>query len=313
MRMRAHSENGFLMIELIAAQLVLLIALLALIGAYSLGYFSIGSAGTTSAAGLLANNQLELYSSLPYASVGLDATTLTSVRTNDATYNSDETALPSGVTGDVTISSCGSTAQCLPVQTLTGPDHKTYKVETFIRALPNGAYPTRTEKVVTIVVRNMSASGTPKVLTMQSAFDTGSPGTTPPSIANCAQIGVKCESELIDPTVVDNNTLQIVYTDDGTPRVNSGYQPSAFLNSVQELGVSMTATSGWPQNYVDTYGGSASTAYQELITISLPTGLPAGCYTVLVTTSDFDGPDTDQWPWPINVAADGTVTTVAHC
>ena len=134
-----------------------------------------------------------------------------------------------------------------------------------------------------------------------------------PSIANCAQIGVKCESELVDPTVVDNNTLQIVYTDDGTPRVNGGYAPTAFLNSVQELGVAMSATSGWPQNYVDNYGGSASASNQELITISLPTGLPTGCYTVLVTTSDYDGPDTDQWPWPINVASDGTVTTVAHC
>src|SRR4029077_16887400 len=107
--------------------------------------------------------------------------------------------------------------------------------------------------------------------------------------------------------------LQIVFTDDGTPRVGGGYAPTAFLNSVQQLGVGMSATSGWPQNYVDNYGGSASTNNQELITITLPTGLPAGCYTVLVTTSDYDGPDTDQWAWPINVAADGTVTTVAHC
>ena len=64
---------------------------------------------------------------------------------------------------------------------------------------------------------------------------------------------------------------------------------------------------------IDTYGGSASTNNQELLTIKLPTGLPAGCYTVLVTTSDYDGPDTDQWSWPITVAADGTVATAAHC
>ena len=145
---------------------------------------------------------------------------------------------------------------------------------------------------------------------MQTAFDQGPPGSTPPSIPNCAQVGVKCESELIDPTVVDNNTLEIVFTDDGGPRLGS-YAPSAFLNSQQQLGVGLSATSGWPQNYVDSYGGSASLNAQVLITIALPTGLPPGCYTVLVTTSDTDGPDTDQWPWPITVAADGTVATVA--
>jgi type II secretory pathway pseudopilin PulG len=314
MRTRAHSDDGFLLIELIAAMLVLTVALLALIGAYSLGYFAIGSAAKTSAAGLLANNQLELYSSLPYASIGLDATTLSSVKSTDATYSTDEAALNAVGSGtDVTITSCGSSPQCSPVQTLTGPDHKTYKLETFIRLLANPSVSTRSEKVVTVVVRNASASGSPKVLTMQTAFDTGSPASSPPAIANCSQIGVKCESELVDPTVVDNNTLEIVYTDDGTPRLSGGYAPTAFLNSVQELGIAMSATSGWPQNYVDNYGGSASTNYQELLTITLPSDLPAGCYTVLVTTSDYDGPDTDQWPWPINVAADGTVTTVSHC
>jgi type II secretory pathway pseudopilin PulG len=311
-RTRAHNEDGFLMIELIAATLMLTIGLLALIGSFSFGYFAIGFAGKTSAAGLLANNQLELYSSLPYSSIGLDSTTLTSVKSTDATYSTDESALP-GSGSDATISNCGASAQCSPVQTLTGPDHKTYKLETFIRLLANPNITTRSEKVVTVVVRNASASGSPKVLTMSTAFDPGSPSSAPPSIANCAQIGVKCESELVDPMVVDNNTLQIVYTDDGTPRLSGGYQPTAFLNSVQELGVSMAATSGWPQNYVDNYGGSASASNQELITITLPTGLPAGCYTVLVTTSDYDGPDTDQWPWPINVASDGTVTTVSHC
>lgn len=314
MRKRADNDDGFLLVELIMAMLVLTIALLALIGAYSLGYFAIGSSAKTSSAGLLANNQLELYSTLAYTSIGLDATTLTSVKSTDPTYSTDEAALPSGATSDVTISSCGASAQCLPVQTLTGPDHKTYKLETFIRLLStrsDGA--TRSEKVVTVVVRNASATGSPKVLTMQTAFDTGSPSQSPPGIPNCSQIGVKCESELVDPMVIDNNTLQIVYTDDGTPRIGGGYAPTAFLNSVEQLGIGISATSGWPLNYVDNYGGSASANNQELITITLPSGLPPGCYTVLVTTSDYDGPDTDQWPWPITVAADGTVTTVAHC
>jgi hypothetical protein len=197
------------------------------------------------------------------------------------------------------------------VQTLTGADHKTYKLETFIRALANPTISSRTEKVVTVVVRNTGPAGTGIVLKMQTAFDTGSPGTAPGVILSCSQIGVKCESEIMDPTILDNNTLEVVYSDDKPPRMGD-FAPSAYLNSVQQLGVGLSATSGWPQNYVDTYGGSASTNAQVLITISLPTGLPAGCYTVLITTSDDDGPDTDQWAWPITVSSTGAVATVAN-
>ena len=311
MRTRAHNESGFLMVELVAAMLILTVALLALIGAYSLGYFSIGAAGQTSSAGLLANNQLEGYSALPYSSIGLDATTLTTVRSSDPTYSSDESALPSGITGDVTITNCGSSAQCLPVQTIVGPDHKTYKVETFIRGLANPNISTRLEKVITVVVRNMSVSGTPKVLTMQTAFDTGSPSSAPPSIPNCAAAGSNCESMLTNPVVVDDTTLTIVATDDQPIQTSGSYTPTAFLNGVQQLGLGSSTTSGWPQNYVTNFGGSASNKYQTLFTISLPTGLAPGSYTVLITCRDADGNplDTDQWAWPLTVASDGTVTT----
>lgn len=173
MRTRARSQDGFLLLELLAAMVILTVALLALSGAFSLGYFAIGSAGKSMSAGLLANNQLELYSSVPYTSLGLDATTLTSVKSTDPTYSTDEGTLPGSGT-DVTISGCGSSAQCSPVQTLTGADHKTYKLETFIRLVStrsDGA--TRSEKVVTVIVRNASAPGSPQVLTLQTAFDLG--------------------------------------------------------------------------------------------------------------------------------------------
>ncbi len=160
------------MIELMAATLILTIALLALVGAYSLGYFALSSAGQTSSAGLLANNQIELYASLPYAQIGLDQSTLNSVKSSDPNYTADETALPVSGT-DVTIASCGFSAQCSPVQTLTGGDHKTYKVETFIRLLTNVNGTSRSEKVVTVLVRNMSAAGTPQAAVMQTAFDLG--------------------------------------------------------------------------------------------------------------------------------------------
>jgi Tfp pilus assembly protein PilV len=170
---RAHSEEGFLMVELVAAVLILTVALLALIGAYSLGYFAVNSSGATTQAGLLANNQLELYASLPYSSIGLDPTTLASVKSTDPNYNTDETALPGSGT-DVTISGCGSSAQCSPIQTITAGDHHSYKVETFIRMLSNPSAVSRSEKIITVIVRDVTSGA--KVVTMQTGFDAGQPG-----------------------------------------------------------------------------------------------------------------------------------------
>ncbi len=311
MRSRAHNDEGFLLVELMAAMLVLTIALLALIGAYSLGYFAIGVSAKTSAAGLLANNQLELYSALPYSAVGLDATTLTSVKSTDATYSTDEAALTGGATGDRTISACGSAAQCLPVQTLTGADHKTYKLETFIRDLANNpSMSARPERIVTVVVRNMSASGSPIVLTMQTAFDQGNPSALPPAIPDCHAAGSNCESMLTNPRVVNNTTLTVVAMDDQAIQTSGTYAPTAFLNSAQQLPLVTSATSGWAQTYLTNFGGSAANKNQMLFTISLPSGLAAGSYTVLITCRDADGNplDTDQYSWPITVSTTDQVT-----
>ncbi len=311
MRTRVDSDDGFLLVELLTAMVVLTVALLALSGAYSLGYFAIGSSAKTSAAGLLGNNQLELYSALPYNKIGLDATALATAQATDATYSTDETALPGGVNGDRTISGCGSAPQCLPVQTLTGADHKSYKLETFIRDLSdNPTMSTRSERVVTVVIRNLSVSGSPIVLTMQTAFDQGNPSAAAPSIPDCHAAGSNCESMLTNPRVVNNTTLTIVAMDDSAIQTSGTYAPTAFLNSVQALPLATSATSGWSQTYVTSYGGTQSNANQTLFTMTLPSGLTAGSYTVLITCRDSNGSplDTDQYSWPITVASNGTVT-----
>ena len=169
---RLRSESGFLMVELMTAVLIITIAVLGLMAAYTQSWFSLHASAKSSAAGQLAENQLELYASLPYASIGLDASTLTSTKSSDANYSPDESALP-GSGSDVTISSCGSSAQCSPVQTLTGSDGKSYKLETFIRSLTNNSASSWTENVVTVIVRDRSVSGYPKVMTAQTAFDHG--------------------------------------------------------------------------------------------------------------------------------------------
>lgn len=172
MHMRVRNEEGFLIIELLAAVVIITVALLALLGSYDEAWFSVRSGAKDSSAGMIANNQLELYASLQYSSIGLDATTLATTKSSDTTYTSDEAALPGSGT-DVTISGCGTSAQCLPVQTVKGADGKSYRLETFIRLIANPTGTSWNEKVVTVIVRDPSKTGDPKVVTLQTAFDQG--------------------------------------------------------------------------------------------------------------------------------------------
>jgi prepilin-type N-terminal cleavage/methylation domain-containing protein len=177
---RLRAQQGFGMVEMIIAMVVLTVALLALAAAYDAAFFSLHSSARKSAAANLAEKQLELYSSMNntantgwYALIGLDTTRLATAKT-DTNYLYDYNHLtPTGT--DITISSCGSTANCLPLQTLTGTDGRTYKVETFVRDVTQTLVPSgsTTERVVTVVVRDPHQTGTPIVYEVSAAFDQG--------------------------------------------------------------------------------------------------------------------------------------------
>jgi Tfp pilus assembly protein PilV len=163
-----RDEGGFMLIELMVTVMVISVAVLALTAVYEAAIFSLHAAGKQSAAAQLANDQLELYGSVAYASIGLDSTALASAKASDAYYASDETALAGATGPDVTIASCGSSARCTPVQSLTGSDRKSYRVETFVRDVTvNG----QTERIVTVVVR--AASDGSKAVTYSAGFDQG--------------------------------------------------------------------------------------------------------------------------------------------
>ncbi len=164
-------------IELVVAVVVITIALLAIAAGFETGVVSIRAAAKQTVAAKLADAQVERYAALAYTSIGLDATTLTNTKTSgnpsyDSTYVSDETALNAVTSGtDATISGCGTAAQCLPVQTVTGTDNKNYKLETFIRDVVSfGAW---TERIVTVIVRNPNVSGAPEIFRLTSGFDKG--------------------------------------------------------------------------------------------------------------------------------------------
>jgi type II secretory pathway pseudopilin PulG len=182
-RKRLKGEAGQGLIELLAAMTVLSIALMALMAGYDTAFLSLHSSAQKSVASTLANQQIELYNALSYSKIGLDATTLTGIQTPgtfyDATYVADEATLDNTANdADVTIANCGSTANCLPVQTLTGTDGRHYRLETFVRDITNTSVSniSWTTREVTVIVRDPSTTGSPEILRLTTAFDRGSAG-----------------------------------------------------------------------------------------------------------------------------------------
>jgi Tfp pilus assembly protein PilV len=190
---RARAEDGFMMIELMAAMVVITIALLALMAGYDSAFVSLHNASQKAVASKLANQQLELYTALPFASIGLDSTTTDAVGdpangAYDSLYatnalltgdlvtdpdTGDVTQEPSGTVNDVEIDSCGSSANCLPIQTVTGPDGRHYRIETYVRDEANSPSIRWTERVVTVIVRDANQTSLPELVEMSTAFDRG--------------------------------------------------------------------------------------------------------------------------------------------
>lgn len=173
MESRVREEDGFMLLELVMAMFVLTVAVLALMASYDSAFVSIHKSAQNTAASTLAQNQLELFTAMSYTSLGLDTTELSSVQATNSTYTSDEAGLDNADTATDVTFACGSTTNCLPVQTLTGADHKDYTLETFIRDVPDLSYSGRNERVVTIIVRDPSTSDDTLVAKLSSAFDAG--------------------------------------------------------------------------------------------------------------------------------------------
>jgi len=122
-----RSEEGFTLIELLIAMVVLTIGILALIAAYSSGYVALNRATRVSSARLIADQQMERFRAVQYSAVQLNTTCGASC-TEDATFTGDPAySSAAQVTGCTTTDST-----CLPTQTKTGPDGKSYRLDTYI-------------------------------------------------------------------------------------------------------------------------------------------------------------------------------------
>ena len=152
----ARDERGFGLVELLAAMMMLMVGILALFAMFESGIRTLNRASTVTTAGALADREMENMRAIQYASIGLPETLV--VAAAAPPYSTDP-AYQATVANRVGLNACGI-APCttkVPVQTLTGADGKSYRVDTYvtwqtIATVPAGA--ARAVKLVTIVVRD---------------------------------------------------------------------------------------------------------------------------------------------------------------
>jgi prepilin-type N-terminal cleavage/methylation domain-containing protein len=159
----ARRDEGFGLIELLIAMTLLSVALLALFAAYSSGYAALTRSTRVASATLLADSQMDRYRALQYANIQLN-TSCGATCTQDSTYTGD-----SAYSSTAQVTGCSTTdASCIPTQTKTGPDGKSYRVDSFVAyscisgtlstspSLTCGSGQPIPVKLVTVVVRKSS-------------------------------------------------------------------------------------------------------------------------------------------------------------
>ncbi|MGH3071870.1 MAG: type IV pilus modification PilV family protein [Gaiellaceae bacterium] len=155
---KLRAEEGFGLLELVISMTMLNIGILAIVAAFNSGALALKNAGEISTASVVGDKQMELYRALKYTEIALDSNAV-STANGDTTYQCDTANKidPTGSCGGANqqtqqLKSCGTmTPQCNPRQTVTGPDQRSYRVDTYVvsQTPPTG----RAVKLVTIVVR----------------------------------------------------------------------------------------------------------------------------------------------------------------
>jgi type II secretory pathway pseudopilin PulG len=170
-RARLRGQDGFGLIELLMAMVMLNVGILAIVAAFNSGIFALNRASRISTGSALADEQMELYRALTYGSIALDSTALASV---DNTYKCDVAlgvSCPNSTSGEVTATCSGSPLpnECNPSRSVVGADRKNYRIDTYITTTtpPNG----RAEKLVTVVVRDASHLSARPFARETSTFD----------------------------------------------------------------------------------------------------------------------------------------------
>ena len=153
MKPRARDESGFALVEMLAAIVVINIGLLAILLSLTSGMTTLRRSAETSTASAIADRQLERYRAVAFGSIYLDTAAVDPLAT-DTTYEGD-IAYSVPQVNQV----CGTlTPVCTPTQTVTGPDGRSYRVDTYIVSItpPDGT----AVKQITVVVRKANSTAT---------------------------------------------------------------------------------------------------------------------------------------------------------
>jgi Tfp pilus assembly protein PilV len=153
---RAGRQEGFGLIELLAAMVNLLVGILALFTMFQSGAQTIRHASTVATASALADKEMEGFRAVAYDEVALNQTAFTSA---DSVYTSKSAyGAPGSAEGNSIVS---ATATFSPTQTLTGADAHSYRVDDYVTWHTDTTTDTsgkvftgRAVKVVTVVVRD---------------------------------------------------------------------------------------------------------------------------------------------------------------
>ena len=152
---RARAQDGFGLVELTLAMLVLTVALFALVASFSAGAIALQRASSVSTATALGNSQLELFRSKTWDTIELNAD---AVAVSDSTYKTE--AIWSS---QITDNACSTSDNaCVPTRTAVAADGKTYRIDTYVTWLtPSGGG--RDVKRVLVVVRDPAKLASPLV------------------------------------------------------------------------------------------------------------------------------------------------------
>jgi type II secretory pathway pseudopilin PulG len=202
---RARTEQGFGMVELLIAMTVMNVAVMAIVAAFTSGTVAVTRASKVTTAATVADAQMETYRAMTSRDIGLDLSSGT-IAALPAGYTSDtacanpgtsQTCSANGVatamTGPTGANTCTivngwypNTLPCTPSRTISGgssPDGRSYRIDTYVARLPavnaDGITARRSRKQVTVVVRDGTLLT--KVLVRETSIFDCSTGVTPNS------------------------------------------------------------------------------------------------------------------------------------
>jgi type II secretory pathway pseudopilin PulG len=165
LRILLRLDGGFGLVELLVAMLILNIGLLALLATFVNGTTTVRKASRAATASTLADTQMELYRALTYPRIALDPASIPGT----APYTTDVAYSASQITATCASGAYTSYPECNASRSVTGPDHGSYRLDTYIVLRPTTGG--RDVKLVTVVVRDTQALSSPALARVSSSFD----------------------------------------------------------------------------------------------------------------------------------------------